>query len=138
MPTGYAGQGMRYSKKLGRWVNKERDKAFDYESIDTESAAFSVSFFRAYPDYFADLCRAPDAQYGLELPQRMMLRIMMRYRNSYTTGCRGLTKTYCILLGKMIKGILWPGLKMRYTAPNQKQAAALATQGEPLSSPAAR
>ena len=52
----------------------------------------------------------------------------MRYRNSYTTGCRGLTKTYCILLGKMIKGDLWPGIRMRYTAPNQKQAAALATQ----------
>lgn len=128
MPTGYAGQGMRYSKKLGRWVNKELDKAFDYESLDQESAAFAVSFFRAYPDAFADLCRAPDARYSLELPQRMILRIIMRFRNSYITGCRGLTKTYCILLGKMIKGILWPGIRLRYVAPNQKQAANLATQ----------
>ena len=128
MPTGYAGRGKKYSKKLGRWIVKERDKAFDYGSLDGESAAFAVSFFRAYPDYFADLCRSPNAQYALELPQRMMLRIMTRYRNSYVTGCRGLTKTYCILLGKMIKGILWPGIRLRYAAPNQKQAAALATQ----------
>ena len=120
--------GKRYSKRLGKWLKNETEKAFDYDSVDTESAAFVVSFFRAYPDYYADMLRAPDAQYDLELPQRMMLRIMMRYRNSYTTGCRGLTKTYCILLGKMIKGDLWPGIRMRYTAPNQKQAAALATQ----------
>lgn len=120
--------GKRYSKKLGRWQKNETEKAFDYDSVDADSSALIISFFRAYPDFFSDLCRAPDAQYSLELPQRMMLRIMMRYRNVYVTGCRGLTKTYCILLGKMVKGILWPGLRMRYTAPNQKQAAALATQ----------
>ena len=120
--------GKRYSKKQGAWVQKETEKAFDYDSLDFESSALVVSFFRAYPDFFADLCRSPNAQYGLELPQRMMLRIMNRYRNVYITGCRGLTKTYCILLGKMIKGILWPGIRLRYAAPNMKQAAALATQ----------
>lgn len=128
MPTGYAGEGLRYSKKLGRWVHKERDKAFDYEALDSDAAAFVVSFFRAYPDYYADLCRSPDAHYSLELPQRMILRINARYRNTYDTGCRGLTKTYCILLGNMIDGIFYPGIRLRYNAPNQKQAANLATQ----------
>ena len=53
--------GKRYSKRLGKWLKNETEKAFDYDSVDTESAAFVVSFFRAYPDYYADMLRAPDA-----------------------------------------------------------------------------
>lgn len=128
MPSGYVGTGKVYSKKQGRWVPKDLSKAFDYENLDFLSGAFIISFFRWYPDALCDLCRSETAKYRLELPQRMILRIICRFRSSYVTGCRGLTKTYCILLGKMIKGILWPGEKMRYTAPAQKQAAALATQ----------
>ncbi len=128
MPSGYAGEGKTFSKKLGRWVKKENTKAFDYDAVNGKSAALLISFFRWYPDYFADLCRAENATYRLELPQRLMLRIDARYKDVYITGCRGLTKTYVKLLGKMIKGILYPGVKIRYNAPNQKQAAALATQ----------
>ncbi len=128
MPTGYAGEGSHYSKKLGRWVKKENEKAFDYDGLDLDAAGFVVSFFRYYPDYYADLCRSPNAQYKLELPQRIMLRVNARYRKVYITGTRGLTKTYIVILGKMIQGQLYPGIKLRYCAPNQKQAAALATQ----------
>ena len=128
MPSGYSAKGMTYSIKLGRWVRKDSTKAFDYEEIDHDSAGLLISFFRWYPDYYADMCRSDTAQYKLELPQRLMLRVICRYRNTYITGSRGLTKTYCILLGKMIKGIFWPGISMRYTAPNQKQAAKLAAQ----------
>lgn len=128
MPTGYAGEGKTYSKKEGRWVKKETEKAFDYENVNPDSAGLLISFFRYYPDYFADLCRSETATYGLELPQRLMLRIDARYKDTYITGCRGLTKTYIKLLGKMIKGMLYPGIIMRYAAPNQKQAAALAAQ----------
>ena len=128
MPTGYANEGKRFEKKTGRWVKKDLEKAFDYDELDQESAALLISFFRFYPDYFCDLCRSENATYRLELPQRMMLRIDARYKDNYITGCRGLTKTYIKLLGKMVKGILYPGVKMRYNAPKQKQAAALATQ----------
>lgn len=129
MPTGYrADEGKTYSKKLGRWLKAEKEKAFEYENVNRDSAALLISFFRHYPDYLCDILRSPNAQYALQLPQRMMLRIITRYKDTYITGCRGLTKTYCILLGKMIKGILYPGVVMRYCAPNQKQAAQLATQ----------
>ena len=120
-------QGKTYSKRLHKWVNKDRTTAFDYESVNTESAAFLISFFRAYPDYMADVFRSPQATYKLELPQRFMLRLFARYRDVFITGSRGLTKTHIILLGKMIAGILYPGEKMSYNAPSQKQAAALAT-----------
>ena len=128
MPSGYVGTGKVYSKKQGRWVPKDLSKAFDYDNLDFQSGAFIISFFRWYPDALCDMTRSETAKYKLELPQRIILRTICRFRNTYITGCRGLTKTYCILLGKMIKGILYPGERMRYTAPAQKQAAALATQ----------
>lgn len=128
MPTGYRGEGKHYNKALGRWEKVQKEKTFDYEEIGMDSGAFLVSFYRFYPDYFADLCRSETARYTLELPQRMMLRLDARYGEVYVTGCRGLTKTYIKLLSKMIRGILYPGITMRYNAPSQKQAAALATQ----------
>ncbi|MBR5285447.1 MAG: hypothetical protein IKU30_00975 [Clostridia bacterium] len=117
-----------YSQKQDKWIKKEYEKAYDYDVLCNKSAALMISFFRWYPDYFCDLCRSENAVYSLELPQRLMMRIDARYRNSYETGSRGLTKTYTKLLGKMVKGILWTGIIMRYCAPNYKQAAALATQ----------
>lgn len=128
MPTGYAGGGKRFSKTLHKWVNVERTKAFDYDAVDGESAAFLISFFRAYPDYFADVFRSPNAEFKLELPQRLMLRLLARNRDVFITGTRGITKTFCLLLFGMINGILYPGDILRYCAPNQKQAAALAAQ----------
>lgn len=128
MPTGYAGEGKRYSRKLGRWLKAERTRTFDYDAVDRESACFLVSFFRWYPDYLADLLRSPAARYRLELPQRIMMRVIARYRNVYITGPRGVTKTYVIILSKMIEGLLFPGELMRYVAPAQVQAAKLAAQ----------
>lgn len=101
---------------------------FDYDGLNFESAGLAISFFRYYPDYFADMCRSPYASYTLALPQRMMLRLLVRYRLVYITGVRGLTKTYIVILAKMIRGLFYPGIKIRYTAPDQKQAAMLATQ----------
>lgn len=128
MPSGYASQGKTFSKRLHKWVNKETEKSFDYENINQESLALIISFFRWYPDIFCDVIRDKNAKYKLELPQRFIMRAFSRYRNTYISGCRGATKTYCLLLTKMVEGVLFPGLKMRYVAPNQKQSAALATQ----------
>lgn len=121
-------QGRRYSKALHQWVKVETEQAYDYDGFCSDAGALLLSFWRWYPDYFCDMCRSPYATYGLELPQRIMLRVMTRYRKTYITGSRGLTKTFGTLLGKMVKGLLYPGIKMRYCAPNYKQAAALASQ----------
>lgn len=129
MPTGYFhGQGKKWSQKRGRWETKSKEQAFDYDSINKKSWALLISFFRFYPDYLLDLLRAPNAPYGLELPQRLMLRIQARYQTSYITGARGITKTFIVMAGKEIDGILYPGERVRYYAPNQKQAARLASQ----------
>ena len=129
MPTGYAGEGKTFSRKLGKWVTKNKNRAFDYERMpNQDSAALIISFFRWYPDYLADMLRDENARYGLELPQRLMMRIDARYRNVYITGSRGLTKTFTKILTKELEGATYPGEIMRYAAPNQKQAASLAAQ----------
>lgn len=126
MPTGYSGEGKTYSQKLGRWLKKEKEKAFDYEQVNTDSVSMIINFFRWYPDYFCDIFRDENAKFKLELPQRLIMRIFARYRNTYITGVRGLTKTYLAILTSLIEGILFPGHIVRYCAPNQKQAAQLA------------
>lgn len=126
MPTGYAGEGKTYSRKLGRWLPKQKEQVFDYLSQNNTGVFLTINFFRWYPDYYADINRSPTAKYKLEVPQRQMMRVMIRYKNTYITGVRGLTKTYCVLLTKMIEGVLYPGIVSRYTAPAQKQAAQLA------------
>lgn len=73
------------------------------------------------------MVRTSDAKYKLELPQRLLLRIFARYRYVYATGCRGLTKTYCVMLSKCHDGLFFPGEKVRYVAPAQKQSAKLAS-----------
>lgn len=127
MPTGYFGEGKTYSRKLGKWITKEKEKVYDYDRLNQKSAALLVSFFRWYPDYFLDLVRSENAKYKLEFPQRLMLRIQARYRNTYITGARGLTKTFILVGGKMIDGEFFPGEIIRYCAPSQKQSATLAS-----------
>ena len=130
MPTGYAGEGKTYSRKLGKWLKKKTERVVDYDALTEEqkrAAGLIISFFRFYPDYFFDMIRSPSARYNLELPQRIMLRLFARYRNVYITGARGITKTYCIELSKGSDGQFYPGEKIRYVAPAQKQSAKLAS-----------
>lgn len=130
MPSGYRSEGKTYQKSTGKWVTKKKEQAFDYDKIDKKAWALLISFFRFYPDFFLDLIRAKNAEYGLELIQRVMLRVQARYTLSYTTGCRGLTKTFITVAGKKLDGIFFPRTKTRYYAPNQKQSAKLASQAD--------
>lgn len=126
MPVGHRVDGKIFNPIIRQWVKLDKQKVFDYDALNNKAGAFAISFFRWYPDYFADMCRTPHAKYKLEFPQRMIMRIFARYRNTYITGSRGLTKTYCVILEKMIEGILYPGEVMRYIAPKQRQAVVLA------------
>lgn len=118
-------QGYKYDKTKGRFVKKNTEEAFDYDSINKKSAALLISFFRWYPDYFLDVIRSETADHKLELLQRVILRIFARYTKSQITGCRGGTKTYIVNTSKQLDGVLFPGEKIGYAAPAQKQGASL-------------
>lgn len=129
MPTGYrADQGKTYIKSTGKWVTKKKEQAIDYDKIDKKAWALLISFFRFYPDFFYDLIRAKSAPFGLELLQRIMLRVQARYAFTYITGARGATKTFVVMLSKEHDGVFYPREIMRYYAPSQKQSAKLASK----------
>lgn len=130
MPAYRSGESRTLVKSTGKWVKNKKERAFDYDKINKKSWALLISFFRFYPDFMLDLLRAKNAEYGLELVQRVMLRVQARYGSSYITGCRGLTKTFITVAGKKIDGVLFPRTKTRYYAPNQKQSAKLASQAD--------
>ncbi len=130
MPAYRSGESRTLVKSTGKWVKNKKERAFDYDKINKKSWALLISFFRFYPDFLLDLLRAKNAEYGLELIQRIMLRVQARYIMSYITGCRGLTKTFVTVSGKKIDGVLFPRTKVRYYAPNQKQSAKLASQAD--------
>lgn len=130
MPAYRSGDSLVQIKSTGKWVKQKKERAFDYDKINKKSWALLVSFWRFYPDYFLDLLRAKNAEFGLELIQRIMLRVQARYQISYITGARGLTKTYITVAGKKCDGVLYPRVKVRYYAPNQKQSAKLASQAD--------
>lgn len=127
MPAYRSGESRTLVKSTGKWVKNKKERAFDYDKINKKSWALLISFFRFYPDFLLDLLRAKNAQFGLELVQRIMLRVQSRYRNTYITGARGITKTFVVMLSKTIDGVLYPGDRTRYYAPSQKQSAKLAS-----------
>lgn len=121
MPTGYS-----WSSKLGRWVKKTTENGFDYENTNLESGAFIISFFRWYPDLLLDMIESDNADFKLELPERLAIRSCARYSEFYETGPRGIGKTYCLVLARMLDGVLFPNEIMRYCGPSYKQVAELA------------
>lgn len=128
MPN-YGATKRKWSTKRGRWEKVQTESAFDYDNIkNSKSWGLLISFFRFYPDLFLDVIRDKNAPYGLELPQRLMLRIQARYQTTYITGARGITKTFVNVGGNSLDGVLYPNVKTRYYAPNQKQGAKLASQ----------
>lgn len=127
MPAYRSGESRTLVKSTGKWVKNKKERAFDYDKINKKSWALLISFFRFYPDYLLDLLRAKNAQFGLELIQRVMLRVQARYNNSYITGARGITKTFIVMLSKTTDGVCYPGDSTRYYAPSQKQSAKLAS-----------
>lgn len=127
MPAYRSGESRVLVKSTGKWVKNKKETAFDYDKINKKSWALLISFFRFYPDYLLDLLRAKNAQFGLELVQRVMLRVQARYNISYITGARGITKTFIVMLSKTTDGVCYPGDSTRYYAPSQKQSAKLAS-----------
>jgi hypothetical protein len=87
-----------------------------------------LSLFRAYPDLFVDFILPEDSQFKLMLYQRMMLRVMFRYRKTFLTYTRGSSKSFTQILGKYIECILYPNSKIMITAPQKQMASSIAQQ----------
>ena len=88
------------------------------ESIDFEVWTEFISYYRYYIDEFAcDIL-------GLRLfPfQRLILRAMARYQNSMLIACRGLGKSYIVVVFYICVAILYPNIKLGIASGNSQQA----------------
>lgn len=89
------------------------------------------SLWRSYPDLLVDLLLLPTkgkSRFNLFLYQRMMLRTMFRYRYNYFCMTRGSAKSFTVFLGLVLKCVLYPGIKLFFTAPIKEQAIDIAKQ----------
>jgi hypothetical protein len=101
----------------------ERAKSFEIMSKDW---AKYLALFRSYPDLFIDFLLSKDSKFELLLFQRMMLRVMFRYRKTFLTYTRGSSKSFTQVLGKYIECILYPNSKIMITAPQKQMASQIA------------
>ena len=87
-----------------------------------------LALFRSYPDLFVDFLLPPDSTFSLFFYQRIILRIMLRYRRTYFTLTRGASKSFLQILAKIIECILYPNIKIALTAPQKNMATGTAQQ----------
>lgn len=121
----------KYSKEQSTFVQADVERKIDYDEMelfDEDSWGLLVSYWRAYPDKLLDLMEAENPRYTLELVQRVLIRIFFYCVHAFVTASRGFTKSFCLLLSKMLQGILYPGTTFRYAAPTKEQMAEIADE----------
>lgn len=106
-------------------MSKEQYKTRPFEQMVGDWAMY-LSLFRSYPDLFIDMILPKDSKFQLLFYQRMMLRVMFRYRKTYLTYTRGSAKSFTQVLGKMIECIVYPNSKVMITAPQKQMASQIA------------
>ena len=82
-----------------------------------------VQLFSAYPDYYLDIIRPSDSEFGLFFYQRMVLRVIMRFKDIYMTAPRAFSKSFIAILGLFLQCIFIPGRKTFICANTKQQAA---------------
>lgn len=103
-------------------ASKKETSVSSFESMKPHWRKFA-SYYRAYPDKFIDLISPPDSKIKLFFYQRMMLRILFRYQNTYFTMTRGSAKSFTQVLALYLKNIMMPGTHLFIAAPTRMQAA---------------
>ena len=111
-----------YKRVNGSWVQRVKLPT-ELDGMADKAGAMLIAFWRMYPDRFAALCEAEKPDFRLAPIQIIMLRSQCRYREVFETGGRGITKSYIGLLGRLIMGVLYPGVTLEYFGPSIKQTA---------------
>lgn len=110
--------------EIDRDASKKKTSIKSFENMKEDWKKF-CSYYREYPDHFIDLISPPRAKIQLYFYQRMMLRILFRYQNTYITMTRGTAKSYTQILALYLKCIMYPSVELFLCAPTAKQAASI-------------
>ena len=82
-----------------------------------------INLFSAYPDYYLDIIKPADSEFGLFFYQRFTLRAVMRFKDIFLTAPRAYSKSFIIILGQFLQCIFIPGRKVFMCANTKQQAA---------------
>lgn len=121
-------KGKKYIKIRRR--DQEKDNIVTYERMiqDMDKARELISFFRAYPDVFADWLKGPDSKFQFFAYQRIFMRLFCRYKEVFITASRGASKSFIAILTKCIQCILYPGIQTSISAEGKAQTYTIVNQ----------
>ena len=101
-------------------TNKEAKIEVDKNKIIDNLSYYQmlIDYWRRYPDKFVDYLTSlnPHNTFKLMFAQRLMLRILLRYKTVFAVFSRGFSKSFISVLALMIKCILYPGAKVTTVA----------------------
>jgi hypothetical protein len=87
-----------------------------------------LSLFRSKPDLFLDFIKDPNSPFTLFFYQRIILRVIFRYRITYFVLARGSSKSFLQILALYLKCIFYPRLKLTITSPQKIMSSQIAQQ----------
>ena len=108
--------------KNSAYVTKERIN----KNID--KYAELLNQLMVYPDVFIDMVTPRNSKFSLFFEQRMVLRAMIRYRQSYFTFTRAFSKSFLAFLSRYLTCMFIPRHHGFVVAGSKKQAAQIAKE----------
>ncbi len=87
-----------------------------------------ISYWKNYPDRFIDFIKPHDCKIDLYFYQRIMIRVLFRYKKVYFTFTRGTAKSFTQLLAMYLKCIFFPGTHLFICAATKEQAAKISQE----------
>lgn len=107
---------------------KKETIAPDVTQLNKETWSARIAYWREYPDKFLDDMQAQDADFSLNILQRIYIRARLRYKNSFLSATRGSTKSYISQLGDLVEAVLYPGKWISMVAPSKEQSCNIAQE----------
>lgn len=95
----------------------------DYLKKHEENLRKWADLFTAYPDYYLDIIKPADSEFGLFFYQRMTLRALMRFRDVFITAPRAFSKSFLTILAFFLQCVFIPKRKIFICANTKQQAA---------------
>lgn len=87
-----------------------------------------LNIFTAYPDIYLDIITPEGSNFSLFFYQRIILRVLMRYKDIFITAPRAFSKSFISILAEILQCIFMPGTKRFLTAPQKNQSAQIAKE----------
>jgi hypothetical protein len=108
-------------------ASKKQNSVKSFKAMEKDWKKF-LQLFRAKPDLFLDFIKDPNSPFTLYFYQRVILRVIFRFRITYFVLARGSSKSFLQILALFLKCIFYPRLKLTITSPQKIMSSQIAQQ----------